>query len=57
MRYGFALTAKALIIKGDKALILRRSEKEIKSSYFIKMSLGTFRAEACVFMKTAWRGF
>ena len=36
MRYGFALTAKALIIKGDKALILRRSEKEIKSSYFNK---------------------
>ena len=36
MRYGFALTAKALIIMGDKALILRRSEKEIKSSYFNK---------------------
>lgn len=36
MRYGFALTAKALIIKDDKALVLRRSEKEIKSSHFNK---------------------
>ena len=36
MRGGFALAAKAVIIRDDKALILRRSEKEIKSSYINK---------------------
>ena len=36
MKCGFALTAKSVIIKGDKALVLRRSEKEIKSSYLNK---------------------
>ena len=36
MRGGFALAAKAVIIRGDKALVLRRSEKEIKKSYVNK---------------------
>ena len=36
MRGGFALAAKAVIIRGDKALVLRRSEKEIKKSYVKK---------------------
>lgn len=33
MRTGFALTAKAVIIKDKKALILKRSEKEMNGSY------------------------
>lgn len=36
MKYGFALAVKAIIFKGDKFLILRRSEKEMKSSYLNK---------------------
>lgn len=36
MRGCFALAAKAVIIRDNKALILRRSEKEIKSSYINK---------------------
>ncbi len=36
MKGGFALAAKAVIIKNDKALILRRSEKEMKGSYLNK---------------------
>lgn len=36
MRGGFALAAKAVIIRDDKALVLRRSEKEIRKSYVNK---------------------
>lgn len=36
MRNGFALAAKAVIIKNDKALVLRRSEKEMRGSYLNK---------------------
>ena len=36
MRSGFALTAKAVIVKDNRILVLRRSEKEIKSSYINK---------------------
>lgn len=36
MRCGFALAVKAIIFKDDKFLVLRRSEKEMKSSYLNK---------------------
>lgn len=36
MKGGFALTVKAVIVRDDKVLVLRRSEKEIKSSYVNK---------------------
>ena len=36
MSCGFALAAKSVFVRNDKALILRRSEKEIKSSVLNK---------------------
>lgn len=36
MRFGFALAVKAVIVNGDRVLLLRRSEKEMKTSFLYK---------------------
>ena len=36
MRSGFALAAKAVIVNGDKILLLRRSKKEMEKSFLNK---------------------
>lgn len=36
MRSGFALALKAVIVNGDRVLLLKRSEKEMKASFLYK---------------------
>ena len=56
MRKDFALTVKAVIVKDDRFLVLKRSEKEMSSSYMNKRECWDLPGGGVKFFETAEHG-
>ena len=57
MRSGFALAAKAVIVNGDKILLLKRSKKEMEKSFLNKYEVWDLPGGSVRFCENAQKVF